>query len=61
MEESFRQSFDLLLQKLQAWLNAIIANLPNFLVAILVFVIVFWIARKLKKYISPTFRSPDTK
>ena len=51
MEEQVATAFDNLKEKLFGWFNAIIENLPNLVLAILVFVIAFFVARYVSKWV----------
>ncbi|MBR9846145.1 MAG: mechanosensitive ion channel family protein [Algicola sp.] len=51
MEEQLATAFDNLKEKLLGWFNAIIENLPNLVLAILVFVIAFFVARYVSKWV----------
>ena len=48
MEEQLESSWSNLLEKLSGWLDSLILNLPNFLIAMLVFVIAYWLSRHLQ-------------
>ena len=62
MEKQLESSFSKLLDKLSGWLDSLILNLPNFLIALLVFVISYWISRNLQgltnKYLKRIIRQP---
>lgn len=48
--EQLRQSWNNLLSKLQGWLDTIVTNLPNFILAVLVISLGFYLARHVRKY-----------
>lgn len=52
MEKQINSSWSNLIEKLAGWLDAIILNLPNMLIAILVFVVAYWLARNLQGWTS---------
>lgn len=65
MEEQLGSSWDKLVEKLAGWLDSLVLNLPNFLLALLVFVIAYWLSgalhswtgRALKRFIKqPSIR-----
>ncbi|WP_179345027.1 mechanosensitive ion channel family protein [Winogradskyella ursingii] len=49
MKEQFNTALDNLIDKLKGWFNAIIENIPNLVVAILVMVIAYYISRYVSK------------
>ncbi len=51
MQDQFSISIDKLLSKLQLWLEIIILNIPNFLIALFIFCISYFISQKLKTLI----------
>ncbi|WP_047546219.1 mechanosensitive ion channel family protein [Psychroserpens sp. Hel_I_66] len=51
MKEQLDTAFDNLKDKLSGWFNAIIENLPNLVLAILVFVIAFFVSRYVSKLV----------
>ncbi|NNE76087.1 MAG: mechanosensitive ion channel family protein [Pricia sp.] len=63
MEEQLNSSWSNLLDKLSGWLDSLIVNLPNFLIALLVFVIAYWLSRNLQawtnKYLKKFVRQPS--
>lgn len=63
MEEQLESSFSKLLDKLSGWIDALIINLPNFLVALIVFILAYWLARNLQgwtnKYLRKIIRQPS--
>ncbi|WP_274473873.1 mechanosensitive ion channel family protein [Mangrovimonas aestuarii] len=52
MEEQLESSWSKLLDKLSGWIDTLILNLPNFLIAIIVFITSFWLARYLQSYVN---------
>ena len=48
MEKRIDSSWTNLVEKLSGWLDTLIINLPNFLLALLVFVLTYWLARNLQ-------------
>jgi len=63
MGEQLNSAWSNLLEKLSGWLNALVVNLPNILIALLVFVIAFWLSRNLQgwtnKYLKRVIRQPS--
>jgi len=63
MEEQLNLSLSNLLKKLSGWLDSLIINLPNLLIALLVFVIAYWLSRNLQgwtnKYLRRIIRQPS--
>jgi len=63
MGEQLNSAWSNLLEKLSEWLNALVVNLPNVLIALLVFVIAFWLSRNLQgwtnKYLKRIIRQPS--
>ncbi len=51
MTEQFEISFNNMMERLVEWLNTIIVNLPNMIIAILVFGVTFWLAGVTKKLV----------
>jgi len=51
MEEQIQTSWSNLSNKLSGWLDSLILNLPNFLIALLVFVLSYWLSRYLQGWI----------
>lgn len=56
MEEEIKDqvssSWNNMLDRLAGWLNSIITNLPNMILAILVFVLVYWLSRNLHHWVN---------
>jgi len=48
MEEQLDSSLSNLVEKLTGWLDSLILNLPNFLIALLVFVLAYWLSGHLQ-------------
>ena len=70
MQEQLNESFQNLIKKLIGWFDLIITNLPNFILAIIVFSLVYWLSRKAQKWLerllstiidNPSIRSLVTK
>ncbi|WP_452220817.1 mechanosensitive ion channel family protein [Lacinutrix salivirga] len=52
MKSQLSEAYNLLIDKLESWLNAIITNIPNLLLAILVLVAAYFIAKYVNKFVS---------
>lgn len=50
MESNITASWSKLVDRLDGWLDSIIVNLPNFILAIIVFVATYWLGQVLKKW-----------
>jgi small conductance mechanosensitive channel len=63
MEEQLESSFSKLLDKLSGWIDTLIINLPNFLIALILFILAYWLARNLQgwanKYLKKIIRQPS--
>jgi len=63
MEEQLESSWIKITDKILGWVNSIIVNLPNLLIALLVFVIAYWLSRNLQgwtnKYLKRVIRQPS--
>jgi len=63
MEEQLESSWSKLLEKLSGWIDALVLNLPNFLIALLVFVFAYWLSRNLQgwtnKYLKKVIKQPS--
>lgn len=63
MEEQLNSSWSKLLDKLSGWVDALILNLPNFLIALMVFIFCYWLARNLQgwanKYLKKIIKQPS--
>lgn len=44
MEEQIQSSWDRLLGKIFSWVDTLIYNLPNMLIALIVFVVSYWLS-----------------
>lgn len=51
MQEQLNTSFQNLIGKLIGWFDLIITNLPNFLLAVIVFSLVYWLSRKVQRWL----------
>ena len=62
MEEQLESSWSKLLDKLSGWIDSLVLNLPNFLIALLVFILASWLSRNLQglsnKYLKKIIRQP---
>jgi len=56
MDEQFETSWSKLLEKLSSWFDTLILSLPNFLIALLTFLIAFWISKNLQGYLNRALR-----
>lgn len=52
MEEQINSSWNKLVDKLSSWVELLILSLPNFLIALLTFVIAYWISKNLQGYLN---------
>jgi len=63
MEEQLESSWSKLIDKLSGWIDVAIVNLPNVLIALLVFVFAYWLSRNLQgwinKYLKRFIRQPS--
>ncbi|MGB0882533.1 MAG: mechanosensitive ion channel family protein, partial [Vicingaceae bacterium] len=63
MKDKIDSSWSKLLSKLSGWLDALILNLPNILLALLVFTFCYWISRRLlhwsNKYFKKVIKQPS--
>lgn len=63
MEEQLDSAWSKLLNKLESWFDSLIMNLPNLLVALVVFVIAYWFSTHLKslasKYLKKIIKQPS--
>ena len=63
MEDQLQESWGNLLEKLSSWIDSLILNLPNFLIALLVFIFAYWLSRTLQgwtnKYLRRIIRQPS--
>lgn len=56
MNEQLESSWIKLLDKLSSWLDMLILSLPNFLIALLTFIVAYWISRNLQGYLNRFLR-----
>jgi len=52
MEEQINSSWDNMLDRLAGWLDLAITNLPNFVLAILVFSVAYWLAQNMGSWLN---------
>ena len=52
MKEQFNTALGNLIEKLKGWFNAIIENIPNFLLAILVMIASYYAAKHISKFVA---------
>lgn len=57
MTESVKTSWDKITDKLSGWVEDIILNLPNFILAALIFIFAYWLSRRVKKLVSKVLRN----
>jgi len=57
MDDQFQSAWSKLLEKLSTWLEALIISLPNFLLALLTFMIAYWISRHLQAYLNKLLKA----
>lgn len=62
MEEQLESSWSKLLDKLSGWIDSLVLNLPNFLIALLVFIFASWLSKNLQgltnKYLKRVIKQP---
>lgn len=62
MEEQLESSWSKLLDKLSGWIDSLVLNLPNFLIALLVFIFASWLSKNLQgltnKYLKRVIQQP---
>lgn len=51
MGEKFQEAWQHMLERLYTWMDVAITNLPNFLLAVVVFGISYWLSRNLERWI----------
>lgn len=51
-------SWDKIMNKLAGWVDAIILNLPNLILAILIFTIAYWLSTYIKSWVNKLLRKP---
>lgn len=56
MKDQFEKSYDNVLGKLEGWVDAIIVNLPNLIIAIVVFVLSYFLAGFVRKFVEKALR-----
>jgi len=56
MEEQIQSSWQKLLDKLVGWLDAVFLNLPNFLIAITVFLVAYWLSGTLQNVVNKSLK-----
>jgi len=56
MDEQFQSAWSKLLEKLSVWFDTLILSLPNFLIALITFVISYWLAKNLQGYLNRLLR-----
>lgn len=63
MEQQITVSYDNLVDKLSGWLDNVILNLPNIIIALIVFLLAYWFSKKLQllvnKYLQAVIRQPS--
>ncbi|WP_281846468.1 mechanosensitive ion channel family protein [Olleya namhaensis] len=52
MKLQLSEAYNLLVTKLEAWFNAIVSNIPNLILAIVVLIAAYFIAKYVKKYVT---------
>ncbi|WP_282067737.1 mechanosensitive ion channel family protein [Olleya namhaensis] len=52
MKSQLSEAYNLLVTKLEAWFNAIVSNIPNLILAIVVLIAAYFIAKYVKKYVT---------
>ncbi len=56
VEEQVKESYNGMIGRLEGWLDIIITNLPNFILALIVFVLTYWLATNLKNWLDKPLR-----
>ncbi len=63
MEEQLESSYSKLTDKMSDWFDLLILNLPNFLIALIVFILAYWLSRNLQgwtnKYLKKIIKQPS--
>ncbi|AXG72050.1 small-conductance mechanosensitive channel [Kordia sp. SMS9] len=63
MEEQLQSSWSKLLDKLSGWVDSVVLNLPNLLIALLIFIFASWISRNLQsltnRYLRKLIKQPS--
>ena len=52
MEEQIDESWGKLMEKLSGWVDSLFLNLPNLMLAIIIFIAAYWFARSLQRLVS---------
>ena len=52
MDEQFQSAWGKLLEKMSTWFDTLILSLPNFLIALLTFIMAFWLSKNLQGYLN---------
>ena len=52
MKSQLSEAYNLLITKLEVWFNAIVSNIPNLILAIVVLIAAYFIAKYVKKYVT---------
>lgn len=50
MEEQIESSWEKMLDRLANWIDTVIVNLPNLLIALIVFILAYWLGRNLQRW-----------
>jgi len=56
MDEQIESAWGKLLEKLSTWFDTLILSLPNFLIALLTFIIAYWLSKNLQGYFNKLLR-----
>lgn len=56
MDEHFQTSYNKLLEKLSLWVDTLILSLPNFLIALVTFILAYWVSKNLQVYLNKILR-----
>jgi len=56
MEEQLKSSWQNMLERLSEWLNVAITNLPNMVLALIVFVVAYWLSQNVRYWIEKPMR-----
>ena len=63
MEEQLESSWSKLANKMADWFDALVLNLPNLLIALIVFILAYWLSRNLQgwtnKYLKKIIKQPS--
>lgn len=52
MKSQLSEAYNLLIDKLESWFNAIVSNIPNLILAIIVLIAAYFIAKYVNKYVT---------